>query len=116
MSRSDESSPSWDESTRVVIAPVDRPVVEVSSARVSGSQSSSSETEGGLAEAEETNAVRFTAAQRAYMNAYYSGGMRGTGKRYKSLIQKAAVDAGLTVAQVKVHACPGTIRLAMLVL
>ena len=85
---SDESSPSWDESTKeihVVIAPGDQmePLVEVSSACVSGSQSSSSKTEGRLAETEETKkVVRFTAAQRAYMNAYYSRGMRGTGKRY----------------------------------
>ena len=61
-------------SIHVAIAPGDRmkPVVEVSSARVSGSQSSSSETEGRLAEAEETKkkVVRFTAAQRTYMNAY----------------------------------------------
>lgn len=44
---------------------------------------------------------RFTTAQKAFMNAYYNQGMKGTGKQYKHLI-KAANDAGLTSAQVKV--------------
>ena len=47
-------------------------------------------------------ATRFTAAQRAYMHAYYSKGMTGTGKTHKRLIKKAAKDAGLSTPQVKV--------------
>lgn len=47
-------------------------------------------------------ATRFTAAQRAFMNAYYAKGMVGTGKTHKRLIRKAAKDAGLSTPQVKV--------------
>jgi hypothetical protein len=47
-------------------------------------------------------AMRFTAAQRALMNAYYSQGMVGTGKKHRRLIKKAANDAGLSTPQVKV--------------
>ena len=49
--------------------------------------------------------VRFTTAQKAFMNAYYDQGMKGTGKHYKHLIKRAAIDAGLSTAQVKVCRC-----------
>ena len=45
---------------------------------------------------------RFTAAQKAYLNAYYSQGMKGTGRQYKNIIQRAAADTGLSSAQIKV--------------
>jgi hypothetical protein len=47
-------------------------------------------------------AMRFTAAQRALMNAYYSQGMVGTGKKHRRLIKKAANDAELSTPQIKV--------------
>ena len=47
-------------------------------------------------------ATRFSAAQRAFMNAYYVKGMVGTGKKHRRLIKKAAKDAGLSTPQVKV--------------
>ena len=49
--------------------------------------------------------TRFTTAQKAFMNAYYNQGMKGTGKQYKHLIKRAANDAGLSIAQVKVCRC-----------
>lgn len=45
---------------------------------------------------------RFTTAQKAFLNAYYGQGMKGTGKQYCKLIRRAATDAGLSSAQVKV--------------
>lgn len=45
---------------------------------------------------------RFTTAQKAFLNAYYSQGMKGTGKKHYNLIRQAATDAGLHSAQVKV--------------
>ena len=46
--------------------------------------------------------ARFTTAQKTFMNAYYNQGMKGTGKQYKHLIKRAASEAGLSTAQVKV--------------
>ena len=47
---------------------------------------------------------RFSEAQRACLNAYYSRGMTGTGERHKSAIERASKDTHLTPAQVKVLA------------
>ena len=94
-----------------------KPVVGVGFSRISASQSLSFETEGRLEETKK-KVVKFNVPQKAYMNVYYSQGMRGTGKQYKSYIKRAAVDAGLTVAQVKVQCiiiCPSATRVAVLV-
>ena len=48
-------------------------------------------------------AARFTVAQRAFINAYYSKGMTGTGRKHKHMIRKAANDAGLSTPQIKVE-------------
>lgn len=45
---------------------------------------------------------RFSTAQRACLQVYYSNGMTRTGKKYSSLIAKAANDTNLSVKQVKV--------------
>ena len=46
--------------------------------------------------------IRFTVAQKAFMNAYYKQGMTGTGKQYRHLVERAAADSGLTRVQVEV--------------
>ena len=72
------------------------------------SSSSSSSSDEGLPDSE-SNAPskkkiqRFTNTQKAFLNAYYNKGMKGTGKEYKNLIKKASTDAGLTPMQVKVY-------------
>ena len=43
---------------------------------------------------------RFSVAQNACLNAYYSSGMRGIGKKYSSQIVQAASDSQLTTLQV----------------
>ena len=48
-------------------------------------------------------AVRFTEAQVATLDAYFSLGMTGIGKRHLPLIGKAVEDTKLTSQQVKVH-------------
>ena len=45
---------------------------------------------------------RFTNAQTSCLLSHYDTGMKGTGKEYKSIIDKASKDTGLTPAQVKV--------------
>ena len=45
---------------------------------------------------------RFSAAQTATLKAYYSGGMVGTGQKYKYFIEKAASTSRVTTEQVKV--------------
>lgn len=45
---------------------------------------------------------RFSKAQTACLNAYFERGMNGTGKDDFPIIQQAATDTALNVAQVKV--------------
>ena len=45
---------------------------------------------------------RFSAAQTATLKAYYSGGMVGTGQKYKYFIEKATSTSRRTTEQVKV--------------
>ena len=48
-----------------------------------------------------TTQVRFSVAQKACLNSYYSNGMTSTSKNHCLMISRAAKDADLTVAQVK---------------
>ena len=50
------------------------------------------------------NTIRFTSAQRSCLNRYWSKGLTGCGKKFSSLIIRAAKDAGLTCDQMKVIA------------
>jgi len=45
---------------------------------------------------------KFTALQNARLNALYVSGMKGVGKRYTGLLNKATVETGLNEDQVKV--------------
>ena len=45
---------------------------------------------------------RFSKAQNLCLTAYFNSGMRGTGKKFYSLILKAAADTKLTTDQIKV--------------
>ena len=47
-------------------------------------------------------ATRFSVAQQACLNAFYNGGLTGCGKEHFALIEQAAKDTKLSVAQVKV--------------
>ena len=48
-----------------------------------------------------SKAVKFTLAQKAHLEYMYQSGMRSTSKEHFALINKAAKDTGLTIAQVK---------------
>lgn len=47
--------------------------------------------------------IRFSAAQRAYLNTYYQNGMTSVAKRYSLLISQAAKETKLSTSQIKVH-------------
>ena len=66
------------------------------------SHQSSSESEAATGAVSTRKLTRFTAAQIAFLNAYYNQGLTGTGKKYRSFIKRAAFDAGMTTTQVKV--------------
>ena len=49
-----------------------------------------------------STSTRFSEAQTACLNSYYSNGMTSTNKKHHLILSKAAKDADLKVAQVKV--------------
>ena len=56
----------------------------------------------GCGSREPKKARRFTEQQKTIPNARYSGGMKGVGRQYPSLIEAAVSDTGLTTTQIEV--------------
>ena len=71
----------------------------------SSSESSLEDSEEGVvADSSGVRKKNTTSAQRSCLNRYWSKGLTGCGKKFSSLIIRAAKDAGLTCDQVKVIA------------
>ena len=50
-----------------------------------------------------TQSTRFSEAQKACLNSFYSNGMTSTSRKHNLIISNAVKDTDLNVAQVKVH-------------